>query len=66
MISPEENASSGLMFWAFAGNARPDDEKPTWVGDPPHEVPGWFSVYDSDIETLRIFLDHSKQINEEE
>ncbi|CAG8818789.1 40443_t:CDS:1 [Gigaspora margarita] len=62
----KKNASTGLMFWAFAGVARPDDEKPSWVGDPPHEVPGWYSVYDSDIETLRIFLDHSKQINNEE
>ncbi|RIB16156.1 Glycoside Hydrolase Family 5 protein, partial [Gigaspora rosea] len=44
----KKNASTGLMFWAFAGIARPDDEKPTWVGDPPHEVPGWYSVYDSD------------------
>ncbi|CAG8695901.1 6529_t:CDS:2, partial [Cetraspora pellucida] len=34
----KQHASTGLMFWAYSGLGRPDDTKPTWVGDPPHEV----------------------------
>ncbi|CAG8741301.1 5693_t:CDS:2, partial [Racocetra fulgida] len=49
----KQHAQTGLMFWAYSGIGRPSDSKPTWVGDPPHE------------ETLRVFLDHAKQIKNE-
>ncbi|KAJ1744157.1 hypothetical protein LPJ78_000642 [Coemansia sp. RSA 989] len=48
---------SGAAFWAYSGTARPP-LKPTlqisWTGDPPHEPPGWNSVYDQDKQTLDI------------
>ncbi|KAJ2847118.1 hypothetical protein IWW36_004012 [Coemansia brasiliensis] len=48
---------SGAAFWAYSGTARPP-LKPTsqisWTGDPPHEPPGWNSVYDQDTHTLGI------------
>ncbi|CAG8553710.1 1455_t:CDS:2 [Diversispora eburnea] len=49
------------MFWAYAGIARSTDNPPQWLGDPPHER--WYSVYDSDIDTLNIFANHTKEIS---
>ncbi|KAJ2717626.1 hypothetical protein H4S00_004185 [Coemansia sp. D1744] len=50
------NGFAGAAFWAYAGEARPPTEptEMTWTGDPPHEPPGWNSIYDMDVSTLRI------------
>jgi mannan endo-1,4-beta-mannosidase len=57
-------AKGGLVggdnFWAWAGAARPGDP---WIGDPPHETPGWYSVYDIDSSTLAIISAHAVQMN---
>ncbi|KAJ2156580.1 hypothetical protein GGF46_005087 [Coemansia sp. RSA 552] len=54
---------AGSAFWAYAGIARPPS-KPTaeltWTGDPPHEPPGWNSVYDQDTDTLDIIRRSNK------
>ena len=47
--------AAGDNFWAWAGASRPGD---AWVGDPPHETPGWYSVYDTDASTLAIIAAH--------
>ena len=47
--------AAGDNFWAWAGQSRPGD---AWVGDPPHETPGWYSVYDTDTTTLAIIVAH--------
>lgn len=55
----QQNQLAGSVFWAYAGMARPPaqpTEELSWTGDPPHEPPGWNSVYDQDTETLSIFL----------
>jgi mannan endo-1,4-beta-mannosidase len=49
----------GDNFWAWAGEARPG--KP-WIGDPPHEPAGWYSVYDADASTLAIIAAHAKDM----
>ncbi len=49
--------AAGDNFWAWAGQARPGMP---WVGDPPHERAGWYSVYDSDASTLAIISAHAK------
>lgn len=49
----------GDNFWAWAGEARPGM---SWVGDPPHEPAGWYSVYDADASTLAIIADHVKRL----
>ncbi len=51
--------AAGDNFWAWAGQARPGD---VWVGDPPHETPGWYSVYDTDESTLAIISAHAKNL----
>ncbi|PKY37308.1 glycoside hydrolase [Rhizophagus irregularis] len=60
----KQKACTGHMFWAFAGIARPSDPAPTWIGDPPHEPPGWYSIYDSDEKTLNVFAEHAKRVAE--
>jgi len=51
----------GDNFWAWAGEARPG--RP-WVGDPPHEPAGWYSVYDADASTVAIIAAHAKAMAE--
>lgn len=51
----------GDNFWAWAGEARPGM---SWVGDPPHEPAGWYSVYDADGSTMAIISGHAKRIAE--
>jgi mannan endo-1,4-beta-mannosidase len=50
---------AGDNFWAWSGQARPGDD---WVGDPPHETPGWYSVYDTDESTLAIISAHAEEM----
>lgn len=51
--------AAGANFWAWAGQARPGDD---WVGDPPHETAGWYSVYDTDQSTLDVIADAVKSL----
>ena len=51
--------AAGDNFWAWSGQARPGDP---WTGDPPHETPGWYSVYDTDESTLAIISAHGSQM----
>jgi mannan endo-1,4-beta-mannosidase len=46
----------GANFWAWAGGARPGYP---WIGDPPHETAGWYSVYDTDSTTMEIIFDYA-------
>ncbi|KAN0063242.1 hypothetical protein ACQY0O_004406 [Thecaphora frezii] len=48
----------GQAPWAYGGVYRPETQKANkfgmvWAGDPPHEAPGWYDVYDAD-EALNI------------
>ena len=52
-------ALAGDNFWAWGGKARPPSK---WTGDPPHETPGWFSVYDMDTSTTAIISAHGTAI----
>ncbi len=60
---------SGVNFWAWAGEGRPREPKAIWkegddfIGDPPHEYQGWYSVYDTDISTLQILQDFTGKFN---
>jgi mannan endo-1,4-beta-mannosidase len=61
-----EGGVAGANFWAFAGEGRPLPPYGLWwepgdpfIGDPPHEQQGWYSVYDSDGSTLAIVSRHA-------
>ncbi|WP_438014816.1 cellulase family glycosylhydrolase [Sorangium sp. So ce315] len=66
----ENEELAGVNFWAWAGTGRPtDDGNDHWhlgedyIGDPPHELQGWYSVYDDDTETLNLIMSYADQIN---
>jgi mannan endo-1,4-beta-mannosidase len=61
---------NGLNFWAWAGEGRP--KKPygsiwqvgdNFIGDPPHEHQGWYSVYDKDSSTLDVIINYATKVN---
>jgi mannan endo-1,4-beta-mannosidase len=51
---------AGVNFWAWAGEGRPAQPGGIWkagdpfIGDPPHEQQGWYSVYDGDSATVKL------------
>ncbi|MHC5109300.1 MAG: hypothetical protein ACYTHJ_05425, partial [Planctomycetota bacterium] len=49
--------AGGINIWSWAGEAEPGDR---WIGDPPHEKPGWYSVYARDHSTLDILSGFSE------
>ncbi|KAI8374624.1 glycoside hydrolase superfamily [Radiomyces spectabilis] len=62
-----ENPLSGWNFWAYGGLGRSTDEPNeygmVWLGDPPHERRGWYSVYDKDS-TVNVIRDANLRLKE--
>ena len=60
---------AGCNFWAWAGEGRPRVPKVIWrkgddfIGDPPHEYQGWYSVYDKDESTLKTIRKYAAMMN---
>ena len=60
--------ASGVNFWAFAGKGRPKNIGKMWksgddfIGDPPHEEQGWYSVYDKDFSTIEIIKEFTTKM----
>ena len=57
---------AGSNFWAWGGEGRaqhPDMHfvrgDTSYVGDPPHEPQGWYSVFDTDLSTQALIRDHA-------
>ncbi|TNJ44889.1 hypothetical protein KFZ70_12605 [Tamlana fucoidanivorans] len=55
----------GLNFWSYSGEGIPNKPGFYWTkgdhitGDSPHEKQGWYSVYSTDISTLKIIETYS-------
>lgn len=56
----------GSNFWAWGGESRAEHADhgfrsgdDAWLGDPPHEPQGWYSVYDSDASTAALVQNHA-------
>ncbi|MEM7368629.1 MAG: cellulase family glycosylhydrolase [Bacteroidota bacterium] len=64
----EKGRIAGCNFWAWGGEGRPRSPKTVWkagddfIGDPPHEYQGWYSVYDKDKSTLRILKTYVQKL----
>ncbi|KAI7906703.1 glycoside hydrolase superfamily [Cokeromyces recurvatus] len=60
-IEKLSNCYGGSNFWAYGGIGRstdkPNSNGMVWLGDPPHEPKGWYSVYDTDT-TVDIIKQH--------
>lgn len=59
-------AWQGTAPWAYGGLWRPTDKKnsfgQSWAGDPPHEAPGWYDLYDTDP-TLEIVKTQASNVS---
>ena len=59
---------SGVNFWAWGGEGRPRTPQCIWkpgddfIGDPPHEFQGWYSVFDTDTTTQRIIKTYATKM----
>ncbi|KAA1098560.1 hypothetical protein PGT21_036496 [Puccinia graminis f. sp. tritici] len=57
----------GAGPWAYGGIWRPTDKRnsfgQSWAGDPPHEAPGWYDLYDTDP-TLKIISAQAHNVSE--
>jgi mannan endo-1,4-beta-mannosidase len=62
---------AGVNFWAWAGEGRPRIPAGLWksgdqfIGDPPHEGQGWYSVYDTDSSTIAVIKKYAALIGEQ-
>ena len=60
----------GSNFWAWDGFGRPSKPKSIWekddefIGNPPYEFQGWYSVYSSDLSTIKIIKIFSSKFND--
>lgn len=69
-IQSGKSPLAGCNFWAWGGEGRPSTPKSIWkpgddfVGDPPHEYQGWYSVYHTDSSTVEIIARYAKEIGE--
>ena len=63
---------AGANFWAFAGSGRARSEDGVWelgddfLGDPPFEPQGKFSVFDTDTSTLSIIKYYNDRISNDD
>ena len=54
---------AGCNFWAWGGEGRPRTPECMWkagddfIGDPPHESQGWYSVFETDSSTINVITD---------
>lgn len=61
---------AGINFWAWGGEGRAlhadyrmKPKETAYVGDPPHEPQGWYSVFDTDASTKALLLNASQKIS---
>lgn len=60
---------AGANFWAWGGEGRPRTPKAVWkagddfIGDPPFEYQGWYSIYDTDRSTLEVIKQYAERMN---
>ena len=57
---------AGVNFWAWGGEGKPAHAQwlpgDAFIGDPPHEAQGWYSVYASDKTTLSVIAEYARQL----
>jgi len=59
----------GVNFWSYSGEGRPVRPGEYWrqgdifLGDPPHELQGWYGVYDTDSSTIKVVRAFAEKIN---
>lgn len=68
-VGTGKSALAGVNFWAWGGEGRPSAPKAMWkkgdqfIGDPPHEAQGWYSVFNTDTSTIQVIKKYAEKIN---
>ncbi|MEM8899259.1 MAG: cellulase family glycosylhydrolase [Bacteroidota bacterium] len=63
-----KNVLVGMNFWAWGGEGRPSSPKSVWkvgdefTGDPPHEFQGWYSVYNTDSQEIKLIRESNQRL----
>ena len=69
-LARQGSSMAGVNFWAWGGEGRPRAPKAVWqpgddfIGDPPHEYQGWYSVYDADVSTLEVIREYCQKLRQ--
>lgn len=64
----KKGSIKGINFWGYSGEARPPrpgeywNEGDAFVADPPHELQGWYGVYNTDLSTLQLIKDQMSKL----
>ena len=62
-----QSSLRGINFWAFGGKARPIENQHFWkegddyMGDPPMEEQGLYTVFDGDKSTWKVIAKYQKK-----
>ena len=70
-IKKGNSTLAGINFWAWGGEGRPSVPEGLWkqgdnfIGDPPHESQGWYSVFENDKSTIAVIKKYAARINKE-
>ncbi|MCB9266282.1 MAG: cellulase family glycosylhydrolase [Lewinellaceae bacterium] len=70
-LAKQGRAMAGANFWAWGGEGRPRAPRAVWqagddfIGDPPHEYQGWYSVYDTDLSTLKVLQEYARNLSQD-
>lgn len=68
-VYAQQQLAAGANFWAWSGKGKPRKPACWWkqrddfTGDPPHELQGWYSVYDTDTSTQKIIKKYAGLMN---
>lgn len=66
----KSDSAAGVNFWAWGGEGRAREVGCWWkagddfLGDPPHEEQGWYSVYDVDTTTHKVIKKYADLLKE--
>lgn len=69
-LAAEGTVVAGGNVWSWAGTGRPVEPGGFWsvgdpyTGDPPHELQGWYSIYDHDTTTLALIREYARRMAE--
>ncbi len=69
-MSLQSGKMHGCNIWSWSGEGRPREPGGFWgeghvlIGDPPHEVQGWYGIYDRDSTSLEILSKYAHKCQE--
>lgn len=67
-LASQKTALAGLNMWTWSGEGYPDNPGEQWhpgdtlTGDPPHEMQGWYGVYEKDESTIELIRSHNAEL----